>query len=294
MNKKIVLTIFTPTYNRAYILPKLYQSLCLQSNQNFMWLVINDGSTDNTNDLVESWIKENKISIQYITTENGGKQRAHNCAVEACETELFCCVDSDDFLTSNAIEEILCHWENVKNDETLAGVVALRGKDENTPIGNKLPNNMVKSSLSDLYKKHGFKGDTMLIFRTDILRQFPFVVCEGEKFMGEGYVYIQIDQKYSLSLLNRILYICQYLDDGYTNNTNNLIRNNPKSYLLEKELELRFEKSLKRRCIIAITFDSVCFLIKDIKSMFSKPIFILMIIPGYLLNKIRFRKGKRK
>jgi hypothetical protein len=117
------------------------------------------------------------------------------------------------------------------------------------------------------------------------------VVCEGEKFMGEGYVYIQIDQEYSLSLLRKILYICKYLDDGYTRNTNKLIQENPRSYMLEKQLEMKYEKGFKRRCVIAITYDSACFLTRDIKKMFEKRIYVFMILPGYLVYKLRFKKG---
>lgn len=285
----MILTIFTPTYNRAYILHQLYESLCNQTNKEFVWLVVDDGSTDDTRNIVEKWIEEKKIHIQYIYQENGGKQRAHNRAVTECNTELFCCVDSDDFLVKSAVNDVLSHWDNLNNKETLSGIVAMRGKDESTPIGNFLPSNINQSPLSDLYKKYGFKGDTMLIFKTEILRQFPFVVCDGEKFMGEGYVYIQIDQRYSLSLLRKILYICKYLDDGYTNNTSNLIKDNPRSYLLEKQLELKYEKDIKRRCIIAITYDSVCFLTRDIKKIFEKRLFVFMMLPGYLVYKLRFK-----
>jgi len=100
------ITVFTPTYNRAYILNRLYESLKKQSSKSFLWLIIDDGSTDNTEELVNAWIRENIIEIRYYKQENGGKQRAHNKAVELCDTELFICVDSDDYLTENAIEGV--------------------------------------------------------------------------------------------------------------------------------------------------------------------------------------------
>lgn len=109
------LTIFTPTYNRSNLLLHLYKSLCEQINKDFLWLIIDDGSKDNTKELVDTWKKENKIKIQYIYQKNSGKHVAHNKAVELCNTELFVCVDSDDILTNNAVEIIINYWENDRN-----------------------------------------------------------------------------------------------------------------------------------------------------------------------------------
>ena len=92
------MTVFTPTYNRAYILPKLYDSLCQQTVKSFEWLIVDDGSVDNTQELVEKWIEEKKIEIRYFKQANGGKQRAHNLGVEKSKEEIFVCVDSDDYV----------------------------------------------------------------------------------------------------------------------------------------------------------------------------------------------------
>ena len=101
------LTIFTPTYNRAYTLKKLYASLIEQINQNFEWLIVDDGSTDNTEEVVKQWVDEKKITIRYFKQRNGGKQRAHNKGVEICNTELFICVDSDDYIVKDSVDKIL-------------------------------------------------------------------------------------------------------------------------------------------------------------------------------------------
>ena len=137
--KKNIVTIFTPTYNRAYILENLYESLIRQTSQKFEWLIVDDGSTDETANLVATWQKENKISIRYLKQKNGGKQRAHNKGVEECKTELFVCVDSDDYIADGSIESILKTWKNIKGDDKLAGMIALRGVDEKTPIGTAMP-----------------------------------------------------------------------------------------------------------------------------------------------------------
>ena len=230
MNK---ITIFTPTYNRAYILSSLYESLLCQTCEDFIWLIVDDGSSDNTKDLVDKWIKEDRIQIEYYLQKNGGKQRAFNTGVNLCNTELFFCVDSDDELLENTIHDVLCLWETYSEaKQNITGIVSLRGKDEITPMTNCFPNNIKKSRLIDLYQKLNFSGDTALIYKTNLLRKYPFIVYDDEKFMGENYVYNKIDQEGELLLLNQVIYISKYLEDGYTNNVKKLIKNNPKGYML--------------------------------------------------------------
>src|SRR5690554_282230 len=125
------LTIFTPTYNRGDLIVRVYRSLCQQTCKNFEWLIVDDGSTDHTRTIVAQWIKDKKINIRYIYQQNGGKMRAHNTGVKNSNTELFLCVDSDDYLVENAVEEISDLWCRVKN-EKISGIVALKGYDELT------------------------------------------------------------------------------------------------------------------------------------------------------------------
>ena len=257
------ITVFTPTYNRAYILNRLYESLKKQSSKSFLWLIIDDGSTDNTEELVNAWIRENIIEIRYYKQENGGKQRAHNKAVELCDTELFICVDSDDYLTENAIEEFIKIWDSIENKQGISGIVALRGKDKNTPIGTRMPKGVRISPLCDLYDRYSFRGDTALLFRTDILKNYKFYVPEGEKFIGEGYIYLQIDQKYSLYVLDKILYITEYLKDGYTKNIRKIIKDNPKGYMLLNRQKVIFSKNIKRRYLSTVRYLIGCFLCKE-------------------------------
>lgn len=231
--KKI--TVFTPTYNRAYILSQLYESLKKQFNKSFVWLIVDDGSIDNTDQLVRKWISESIIEIRYYKQKNGGKQRAHNKGVELCDTELFICVDSDDYLTNDAINLLISNWDCIENKDRVSGIVSLKGKNKDSPIGTWMPAETKYTSLNKLYKKYKFRGDTALLFRTEILREFPFFVAENEKFIGESYVYIQIDQYYEMVTLNRIICICEYLSDGYSANIKNNIKNNPKGYMILKK-----------------------------------------------------------
>ncbi|MGG3940327.1 glycosyltransferase family 2 protein [Peribacillus psychrosaccharolyticus] len=263
MVEKKRVTVFTPTYNRAYILDRVYESLKIQTNQSFVWLIIDDGSTDHTYELINEWLTENYIKIQYFKQKNGGKQRAHNKGVELCDTELFICVDSDDFLPENAIDSFISIWDSIEEKSELSGIVALRGYDRNTPIGTSMPNNLKISPLNDLYNKHGFTGDTALLFRTDILRRFPFYVADGEKFIGEGYIYNQIDQDYSMYIENTILYIGEYLNDGYTANVKKLTKENPKSYTVLKRQAVTLSKTFKSRYLNTVKYLIGCILSKE-------------------------------
>ena len=225
------ITVFTPTYNRAYILPQLYKSLCEQTSKDFCWLIVDDGSSDNTKELVKNWINEAIIKIKYFYKDNGGKMRAHNFGVAHTETELFVCVDSDDYLTQMAIEHFIETWKKKVKKENTAGIVAYRGKKDGSPLVNQFPEGITESTLSGLYNR-GFAGDTTLIFKTKILQKYLFPEIPGEKFITEGYVYDQIDKDYKLYVLREVGIICEYQEDGYTRNNLRLERDNPKGWVL--------------------------------------------------------------
>lgn len=227
------LTIFTPTYNRDYALPKLYESLTKQTSNDFEWLIVDDGSTDNTAELVEGWKRENKIPILFYKQQNGGKMRAHNKGVERCRTELFVCIDSDDCIVATGVEKIVRCWMNVKNKSSISGIIAYKA------IKNKYGEYTVKkrfasmdnSTLGKLYET-GFVGDTTLVFASNVIRCFPFPEVEGEKFITEAYSYDQIDQEYMYVLLDSVITLCEYLPDGYTQNEKVLFKKYPKGWAL--------------------------------------------------------------
>lgn len=294
MNTSKSITVFTPTYNRAYILPQLYNSLTKQTSQDFTWLIVDDGSTDNTKELIDGWEKEEKIIIEYFKQENGGKQRAHNTGVKKCNTELFICIDSDDYLTDTAIEVLLSTWRNLPSKEKLSGIITTRGSDEATPNGTGLPKGIEYSPLTDLYQKHGFYGDTGLLYKTEILKKHLFDVYKDEKFIPESYIYMQIDQHYTMYVLHTIIVISEYREDGYTKNIYKVIFNNPKSYMRHKWLSVRLAKTLKYKILNSINLLSAFFINKDNPREFGWNIYTLAAyIPGYLLYLKRFKNHKK-
>lgn len=234
--KSATIAVFTPTFNRAYKLTDLYKSLLRQTNKDFVWLVVDDGSTDDTKQLINSYINEKLINIRFVRRENGGKQRAHNTALSNCYEELFFTVDSDDYLVDSAIQQVIDAWTPLKTKKNIAGMIALCGENDNKPLNTYLPRGLKTTKIYDLYSKYHFAGDATLIYRTSILKQYPYDVADGEKFIAESFVYLQIDEKYDLSTLNSVLMIRKYLPDGYTKSARTVARLNPKGYMKIKKM----------------------------------------------------------
>lgn len=255
------LTIFTPVYNRANLIHDLYISLCNQKCHDFLWLVVDDGSTDNIGDLMSTYINEEIIEIQYYTQTNGGKMRAHNKGVKMCTTPLFFCVDSDDQLVDNAVQTIVQSYQEIKDVDIVAGILAgkfLKGfsNQSSFPLSGY-------STLRALYQ-HGFKGETSLVFKTNVIKQFPFPELEGEKFITEAYCYDKIDQSYRYLIKDKILTICEYQEDGYTANAKQLFIKYPKGWGLYYAQYYKFYASTLRDKIKYMSYYiSMCLLAKQ-------------------------------
>lgn len=228
------LTVFTPTYNRRNLIGRTYESLKNQTCLDFTWLIVDDGSTDDTKSLVDAWKSEGIIDIRYCYTENGGKMRAHNKGVMLCDTELFMCLDSDDWLTRTAVSEIYACVPDI-SDDTVAGIVAHKGKTETEPLYDvDFPKGTGYSTLYGLYLG-GFKGETTLVFKTAVLRDYSFPEIEGEKYVPEDYIYDKIDMKYTLYILPKIITVCELVESGYTDSLKALKRNNKEAWYLYYE-----------------------------------------------------------
>lgn len=213
---------------------RTYESLVNQTCHDFEWLIVDDGSKDDTESLVKEWINEGLVSIRYYYTENGGKMRAHNRGVELTKTEFFMCLDSDDWLTATAVSEIYACLDKIE-DENVAGIVAHKGKNETeTLYDTDFPKGNDYSTLYGLYRS-GFKGETTLIFKTKVLNEYPFPEIEGEKYVPEDYIYDKIDEKYALFILPKIITICELVESGYTDSLKALKKNNKKAWYLYYE-----------------------------------------------------------
>lgn len=208
-----MVTIVTPSYNRAKNLLTLYQSLLAQSSKDFDWLIIDDGSKDNTHDVVEGFIAENKIPIRYLYKENGGKHSALNVAFREVQSELLFIVDSDDVLTPDAVETILNDWEAVR-DKKLCGISYLRGYDAERVIGDQHPQDHAIDNFINLRYNRGIDGDKAEVWRTECLRDFQFPEYPGERFISESVAWIYLAKKWDMLMVNKIIYITEYLEGG--------------------------------------------------------------------------------
>lgn len=215
-NQKNKITIFTPTHNRAYIIGNLYKSLCHQTNKDFEWVIVDDGSTDETTSLIKGFKEEGIIDIIYYLQENKGKHVAINKGVELAIGELFFIVDSDDRLTNNAVEKVLFHYEGIKNNNNFAGLGGTRIYPDGTRIGGVAEFKTLNCNALDFRLSYGIKGDMAEVFRTTILRDFPFPEIKDEKFCPEALVWNRIAQKYKLLYFNFGIYTTEYLPDGLT------------------------------------------------------------------------------
>ncbi len=213
------LTVFTPTYNRAHLLGRLYQSLCEQTCDDFEWLIVDDGSVDDTSSVCQRLIDDGKITIRYYRKENGGKHTAINEGVRLAKGELFFIVDSDDYLTNDAVEAICTEWGIVK-DKNLCGMAFLRGAYVNGCLESKkesvFPENHFIGNFIDVKYNKGSSADNAEVWVTECLKDYPFNIYPNERFMSEGMVWIRLAKDKQMLFVNRIIYVCEYLEGGLT------------------------------------------------------------------------------
>ena len=282
------LTVFTPSYNRAYTLHKCYESLLRQTSKDFTWLIIDDGSSDNTKELVDSWINENKIEINYIYQENQGMHGAHNTAYKNIKTELNVCIDSDDYMPDDAVKKIISFWNKNKRSD-LAGIMALDAYTDGKVIGNKFPNELKESTYFDIYNKYGLKGDKKLIYRSELTIQYPYPIFEGEKYVSLAYKYAKLDSKYKLALMNEVVCNVEYMEDGSSLNMLKQYRRNPKGFAFIRIDNMKNPKaSLKFKFKECIHYVSSSFISKNknyLKETPCKILTVLAIPAGYVLYR---------
>ena len=264
------LTVFTPTYNRAYILNQCYESLVRQSCKDFIWLIIDDGSTDNTKELVEEWMKnDNKFEIRYHYKKNGGMHTGHNAAYELIDTELNVCIDSDDFMPDNAVELIVNFWREYGSDK-YSGIVALDIYKNGEVIGCKLPNKK-STTLSGFYDNGG-QGDKKLIYRTEVINKYPsYPEFKGEKFVPLDYKYLLVDQDYELLIMNEAVCVVEYMEDGSSKNMFRQYYKNPRGFSFMRKVHMVYDKKFINKFKNCIHYVSSSFISKNKEFISESP-----------------------
>lgn len=248
-----LITIFTPTYDRGYILGELYQSLTRQTDKRFEWLIVDDGSKDDTEIRVREWIdREDSFLIRYHKTANGGKHRAINQGVRLARGKLFFIVDSDDQLTSDAVEKLFAWEQEIAGEDGFAGVSGNRGKlGGGDLIGETFEGEHVDATALERGEYHIF-GDKAEAYYTDILKRYPFPEIAGEKFLTESVVWDRIAHDgYKIRWKNQIIYLCEYIEDGLTLQGRSIFAKNPKGYALSVRQTCAFTNASPKGRVLA-------------------------------------------
>lgn len=288
-----VLTVFTPTYNRAHTIGRTYQSLLRQTCKDFEWLVVDDGSTDDTEAIVKDWIDEALIPIRYVKKENGGLATGYITAFDHIDSELNVCIDSDDFMPDNAVELIVKAWE--ERGRGRAEIAGVRGLDfymGGGPIGGYF-SELSEMPYWELAKTHD--GDTKLAIRTDLLKALPVMkTFPGEKNANPSFYFWQLPQKYIL--INENLCWVDYQPNGMAAGIFRQYKNSPNSFAQYRRMLLNHPGiSNKRRFIEAIHYVSSCIFAKQWNMIATSPKKLLVIaafVPGCLLNAYVRYKAK--
>ena len=317
----MLITVFTPTYNRAHLLPRLYDSLCKQTFKDFEWLIVDDGSVDDTTSVVDQLIIDNgqliigcsdegnsaeqnenqlsiincQLSIRYLYQKNGGKHRAINRGVKEARGELFFIVDSDDSLTENALELIAAYYSHIKDDNTVAGLGFMRCNEFGVKIGSPLDFETLKCNAFELTYQHHASGDMAEVFRTEILKDIPFPEYDGEKFCPEALVWFRIADRYNMLWVNKCIYICKYLEGGLTSKIVRIRMDSPHTAALLYAEQLQRNIPLKVKLKSALSYWRFAFCNKKIS--FGKKIreisleYALLFPIGYMIHlhdKLRY------
>ena len=291
---KNVLTILTPTFNRGLMLEKCYRSLLQQSCLGFEWLIVDDGSTDNTEAIVDEWIKQtDKFNIRYVKKQNGGKASALNVAFTMLETSYACILDSDDYLVETAVESFLKEKEQADKDNTCCGVMAFRHNEDGTVMGDReIPTENRKVTMIDILNQ-SFRTELFCFYKTSIISNMQFPVFSGEKFVSPQWLDFELARRYYFVPSNRQYCICVYIADGLTKNKRKVIINNPHGYTAVKRQSFEFSKSLKLSVKHGIMYDCGCIIGKDRDWLHNSPkklLSILLMPLAYTIYLKRFRK----
>ena len=232
--------------------------------------MIDDGSTDNTRELVEGWKQEEKIPITYFYQENQGMHGAHNAAYRLIETELNTCIDSDDYMPDDAVEKIVSFWK-LNGSKDVAGFMGIDVDFEGNIIGTSFPEDMIKTTIGGFYS-HGGKGDKKIVFRTEIVTNYPeYPIFEGEKYGPMGVKIQLIDQDYEMLTLNEPLCCVCYMPDGSSLNMYRQYIRNPKGFAYSRKQSMVLAPTAKRRFIEAVHYVSSSIMLRNRRFIQESP-----------------------
>lgn len=296
------ISILTPTYNRAKLLDKLYTSILINSNNcncDIEWLIMDDGSTDNTKIVVDNYIKERIIDIKYFYQENKGKMDAINNLIKETTGDLIIECDSDDFFTPDAFRIVEDSLKECRDMGNTYAMVFLKYDQDGNNMGNNFPDDNYESSMFDLYFKEGITGEKILVYNASIRKKFKYELENNEKFVTEARLHHKMDLKYNVRCFNKKIMICEYKEDGYSKNIDELFKENPYGYyyyfkeIFEQDMHgVTFKKRMYvyKHYILFAVLSKQKNIVKDVKGIINKIMIAVLYLPGKIVTKKKFKK----
>lgn len=295
------LTIVTPTYNRKHTLGKVYESLKRQTSFDFVWMIVDDGSTDGTEQFVQELQHriDNSFDIKYLHKENGGKASALNLALEQISTDYFCCLDSDDTFAEKAVEQVLVLLKEEENNAECCGVLALRTTPSGTVMGGKRIDNLFQyASVADIYFGAEVLGTEFICFyKYDMVKNIRFHIFEGEKFVSPTWFQYKATENKKFRISGETYCYCEYMQDGLTVNKRKVIVQNPHGYTAVKLESFKKSRTIKQKLKNGIMYLCGCFLGKDSAWLVNAPykcLTILCVPVALIVCQVRFGTQKKE
>lgn len=299
------ISVLTATYNRAKLLDRLYTSIMVNNNNceelEIEWLIMDDGSTDNTKRIVGEYIKEGIIDIKYYNQENKGKMRAINELVKKATGDIMVECDSDDYFTQNAFNIILSAIRQCKDMGNVYALVFLKYDQNGHNMGNEFFEDNYESTMFDLYFKENITGEKALVFNSNIRKQFEYEVEDGEKFITEARLHHKMDLQYVVKCFNKPIMTCEYQKEGYSKNINKLFLENPQGYynyfkeIFNQDMHgvtLKKRMYIYKHYILFSVLTKQKHVIKNVNGILNKILVSILYIPGKIATKLRIRDNK--
>ncbi len=295
------LSILTATYNRGRFLTRLYESIVnnLIDDMDIEWLIMDDGSNDDTEEIVSGFNSSKHFEIKFYKQKNQGKMQAINNLMEYVTGELCVECDSDDFFNEGAFRVIYNVYKENVDIEDIYAFTFLKYNQDRKNMGKELQNGCI-TTMFDLYFRNNENGEKALVFMSKIRKQYKYILDKNEKFVTEASMFYRMDEKYKILCVNFPIMVCQYLEDGYTNNSIKQLINNPNGYFSYFEyLITRNLKGvkLKKRIYIIKHYILFSYLVrkkinlKNVKSIYDKLLITILYLPGKMISSFKFRRG---
>ena len=292
--QNVILSIVTPTYNRSNLLRRCFDSLLQQTDKRFEWIIVDDGSMDNTYTASKAFQTEaTAMPIYYIRKDNGGKHTALNAAHPYLHGKYVLILDSDDILTPDAVEVVLSNWSKFDDNPEIGIVTLLKGKDQGHP-NCYVEAEGIPVDIAEYPRICPVSNDACEVIRTDLFLRYPFPVFPGERFVSEGALWTRVSFTHKCVYINRVIYLCDYLEGGLTKAGRAMRIRNPRGGMYTANLNMLKNTNLKNRVKASLLYSCYGFFAgmnpKQMASECERKGFMWLCLPFGWLLYLRWKK----